>query len=296
MHELIITLIIIGAIVMTANIVYYFFFMKKMKDVISGGSKKDNISVLIGLILLIFFLGGYLFVAFYADPHIVTSLILFFGALFVSVMLFITTRLIDTAKQRSMEIAEVLIGVIDARDPNLDGHSRYVKDVTMLIYKYLPLPIRMNISSVSLEFAALLHDIGKLGVPESILNKPSKLTDEEWEIMKKHPEFGVRILKPLKSFDTVSDWILYHHERVDGKGYYSISGDKIPYCAKIIAIADTYSAITMRRSYKAPRTHEDAIKIIKEVAGTQLDKSLVDIFVTIPKDELLKCLPEEIKY
>ena len=75
-----------------------------------------------------------------------------------------------------------------------------------------------------------------------------------------------------------------------------IKENDIPLAAKILAIADTYSAITMRRSYKDPRTHEDAIKIIKDVAGTQLDKSLVDVFVTIPKDELQKCIPEQVKY
>ena len=140
-----------------------------------------------------------------------------------------------------------------------------------------------------------MHDIGKLGVPEAILNKPAKLTDEEWEIMKTHPKKGVKLLKPLETFRSVEDWILYHHERADGNGYYKMKPEEVPIAAKIIAIADTYSAITMRRSYKEPRTHEEAIVIIKEVAGTQLDKELVDIFVTIPKEELEKCIPEQVK-
>ena len=91
-------------------------------------------------------------------------------------------------------------------------------------------------------------------------------------------------------------WILYHHERIDGHGYYSCPGDKIPLPARIISIADTYSAITMRRSYKAPKTHEDALQIIKEVAGTQLDAELVKYFLTIPKERLIQCIPEQVKY
>ena len=281
---------------MASNIVIYFFFAKNMHDIIFSGKKKDEALLSVGMALLVFFLIGYILVGIFADRYIMTSLILFFGSIYVSVMLLITSKLIFSSKKKSIEIASVLIGVIDARDPNLNGHSQCVKNVAMLLYSKLPLPMRMSINPVSLEFAALLHDIGKLGVPESILNKPAKLDDEEWKIMKEHPKFGVKILEPISSFNQISNWILYHHERIDGKGYYGIKENDIPLAAKILAIADTYSAITMRRSYKDPRTHEDAIKIIKDVAGTQLDKSLVDVFVTIPKDELQKCIPEQVKY
>ena len=96
--------------------------------------------------------------------------------------------------------------------------------------------------------------------------------------------------------DMILDWILYHHERIDGNGYYKVKEEDIPIPARIIAIADTYSAITMRRSYKQPRTHEDAVKIISEVAGTQLDEDLVTIFLTIPREELEKCIPTQVRY
>ena len=147
---------------------------------------------------------------------------------------------------------------------------------------------KKQIKQIDLEYAALLHDIGKLGVPEVILNKPGKLDDEEWELMKKHPQIGVKFLKPIESFNKVSPWILYHHERIDGKGYYGMAKEDIPFVSKLLAICDTYSALTMRRSYKNPKTHEEAIEIIKSVAGTQLDKELVEIFLTIPKEELEK--------
>ena len=143
---------------------------------------------------------------------------------------------------------------------------------------------------------ALMHDVGKLGVPESILNKPAQLDPDEWVVMKRHPKVGVKILQPLQTFGHIMSWILYHHERIDGHGYYSCPGDKIPLPARIISIADTYSAITMRRSYKAPKTHEDALQIIKDVAGTQLDAELVKYFLTIPKERLIQCIPEQVKY
>ena len=296
MDAAILALIISGAVIMVGNIIAYVLFMFRMKDVLSSGKRKDNIWLLVGLLLLIFFLAGYLVVGIIFDPVLLTAFILFFGSIFVSIMLLITSNLLVTAKERSMEITQVLIDVVDARDPNLNGHSRHVKDLVMLFYKYLPFSIRKGINPVSLEYAASLHDIGKLGVPEAILNKPAKLTDEEWEIMKTHPKKGVQIIEPLKTFEPIKDWICYHHERADGKGYYNIDPKKVPVAAKMLSIVDTYSAITMRRSYKAPRTHEEAIAIIKEVAGTQLDKELVDIFVTIPKEELEACIPANIKY
>ncbi len=296
MDIVILILIIAGAVLMVGNIGWYIVFIRRTRDVLSTGKRRDEILLYLGLTLLVFFLFGYIFVAIWGTPHLVTAFILFFGSIFVSVVLLILSKLIQTSKERSIEIAEVLIGVVDARDPNLDGHSRYVKDVTMLLYRHLPIPTRLAINHVSLEFASLLHDIGKLGIPDSILNKPAKLTDEEWEIMKTHPKLGVKILKPLKTFDAISNWIMYHHERIDGKGYYSIPEDQIPMAAKIIAVADTYAAITMRRSYKEPRTHEEAIAIMKDVAGTQLDKNLVSIFMSIPKEELIACIPDEVKY
>jgi HD-GYP domain-containing protein (c-di-GMP phosphodiesterase class II) len=239
--------------------------------------------------LLIFFFLGYVFVAVSGHPDLMIASILFGGSIFVAIMITIILRGIGTVKERSIDVAEVLFGVIDARDPNLNGHSRHVQNLTMLLFEYIPYSKKRDISKVSLEYAALMHDVGKLGVPENILNKPAKLDDGEWDIMKKHPSIGVQILEPLSSFKHIMPWIMYHHERIDGKGYYGLKGDEIPLASRIIAVADTYSAITMRRSYKAPNTHEEAIKMMKEAAGTQLDEELVEIFAQIPKEKVMKC-------
>ncbi len=285
-----------GALLMISNIIRYGYFLHSTQDVISSGSKRDFIWKNGAFLLLIFFLIGYVFVGFFSDPDIMMASILFWGSVFVSIVITLMSNLLETAKERSIDIAEVLVGVIDARDPNLDGHSMYVQNLTMLFYKHLPPKYKNRINKVSLEYASLMHDVGKLGVPEAILNKPAKLSDEEWKVMRQHPEIGVKILKPLHTFDGIADWILYHHERIDGNGYYKLPGDKIPLASKIIAVSDTYSAITMRRSYKEPKTHEEAVEILKNVAGTQLDKELVDIFIGIPKSELIKCIPEKVRY
>ena len=280
---------------MITNILRFIRFINKSEDVLSAGDKVDRVWEYIALALLIFFLIGYLLVAFFGKPDLIMAGILLGGSIFVALVLTLLFRLMKTVKQNSLDIAETLISMIDARDPNLRGHSRYVQNLTMLLYHYLPQSKKNEINEISLEYASLMHDVGKLGVPERILNKPAKLDDGEWEIMKTHPRVGVKILKTLPSFNEILPWIEYHHERVDGRGYYGLEEKDIPYPAKVIAVADTYSAITMRRSYKDPRTHEDAIDIIKQVAGTQLDKELVELLCSIPKEYLIACVPEMVE-
>ena len=292
METLILVLILVGAANMVANIVFYIIFSFRMRDVISGGVKKDNAMIIIGLILIIFFLIGYVYVAIYANPNIVTAFILFFGSFFVSLSIVLLNRLIKTSKIRSLEIAQILIGVIDSRAPSLKGHSLHVKNLMGVLYKHLPRNLKSEYNLLSLEYAALFHDIGKLDLPTEILKNEGNLTDEQKEIMRTHPQLGVRLLRPIESFDYIADWILYHHERVDGTGYYYKKADSIPFPSKMIAIIDAYSAITMGRVYSRPQTHEEAIAIIKENAGIKYDEELVEIFVNIPKEEIIACAPK----
>lgn len=285
-------LIIIGSAIMVGNITAYIRFIRNSTDIMLSGKHREPLWAKSGLLLLIFFLTGYLGVAFAGKPDLLMAGILFFGAIFVSLALFLMYYLVDTLKDRSLEVAETLIGVIEARDPNLNGHSRNVQMLSTCLYKHLPANLKENINSVNFEYAALLHDVGKLGVPEAILNKPGKLDPEEWEVMRLHPMIAMDLLRSFPSFDEIKDWILYHHERMDGNGYYGIPGDEIPMAARIIAVCDTYSAITMRRSYKDARTHEEAIEIIGKAAGTQLDPDITQVFMTIPRAELEACMPE----
>ena len=292
METLILVLILVGAANMVSNIVFYILFAFRMRDVISGGVKKDKAMIVVGLILIVFFLVGYIYVSIFANPNIVTGFILFFGSLFVSLVIILMNRLIKTSKERSLDIAQVLISVIDSRAPNLQGHSLHVKNLMTVFYKHLPHHLKADYNLVSLEYAALLHDIGKLGMPKELLNKEGQLTEEEEALMKTHPQLGVRLLRPIKSFDFIGDWILYHHERVDGQGYYYLKADSIPFPSKLIAIIDAYSAITLGRVYSTPRTHEEALEIIKKEANTVFDEELVEIFCSIPKEELAACAPK----
>ena len=295
LNYLVYGMIAVGAVLMVFNVVSFLIFMKSTRDVISGNQRHDKRWMRIAFVLLTFFLLGYIYVAVFGQPDLMVAMILFGGSVFVSIVNYLMAKLLETAKERSIDVAEIIVGAIDARDPNLNGHSRHVQNLTMKLYYAIPKAMRGDINAVSLEYASVLHDVGKLGIPESILNKPAKLTEEEWRIMRMHPKIGVDILRPLRSFAEIAPWILYHHERMDGKGYYRKSADEIPLAARMIAVADTYSAITMRRSYKEPRTHEEAAAIIREAAGTQLDAQLAEIFLSIPREELLACAPPVIE-
>ena len=295
MNSIIYGMIICGIAVMVTNIFRFHRFIKGSRDVFSSGSRKEKVWEYASLSLLVFFLIGYMLVAIFGKPDLVIAGILFGGSVFVAIVLSLIFYLIATIKENALNIAETLISVVDARDPNLRGHSRYVQNVTMALYDHLPTDKKEGINRVSLEFGALMHDVGKLGIPEEILNKPGPLNDQEWEIMRNHPRLSCKIMQPLKSLREILPWIEYHHERIDGKGYYGLNEQDIPYASKIIAVADTFSAITMKRSYKPSRSYEEAIEVMKDATGTQLDKKLMDVFVSIPKYDLLSCVPEGVE-
>lgn len=297
MNDVLTNLLLYGGIILQIyNIITYHRFLRRSsKDVLTRGNPRNRQLSYVALILLVFFLAGYAFVTISRHATLMIGGIFFFGALFCTVMIHLIIKLTSAIKKRSIDIIKVLIKVIEERDPNLNGHSVYVQNLCMVIWNFLPDRLQAQISPVDLDYAAILHDVGKLGIPESILNKPGKLSDSEWKVMKEHPNKGVEILDQLGFFREIIPWIHYHHERIDGKGYYGIPGKDIPLGSRIIAVADTYSAITMRRSYKPSRTYEEAIAILKDVAGTQLDQELVKIFCLIPREEIEKCVPENIE-
>lgn len=293
-RTIIFLMIIAGALLMQWNIIRYALFLSGMSDVISAGDKKSTALRSVGLVLLIFFLLGYIFTAVFGSPDFMMGGILFGGSIFVWIVLNIMFNLTDVVKNRTLEISEMLIGVIEARDPNLSGHSIYVRNLTKLLYKHLPISLKHKVNLVSIEYAALMHDVGKLAVPEAILNKPAGLDEDEWKVMKTHPNAGVKMLAPIKTFDIIMPWIKYHHERIDGNGYYGLKGKDIPLEARIICVADSYSAITMRRAYKDAKTYDEAIAILRDNAGTQFDTQLVDIFLSIPRRDVEGCMPRNV--
>lgn len=196
------------------------------------------------------------------------------------------------SENQMMVATRSLMGILEKRDANLDGHSAHTQRLAMLLYSFLPWDLKIKIRPKELSYAALFHDIGKLGIPKEILDKPGKLDDNEWRIMRRHPEISISILSSMGVPEKILNIVRYHHERVDGGGYYGLSGKSIPIESMIIAIVDTYSAVTVRKSYKPARTYEDGIATLRLVAGTQLDEQLVNIFCDIPKHRVEACLEE----
>ena len=175
-----------------------------------------------------------------------------------------------------------LTAAIDTKDHYTFNHSKNVAEyATKLARAY-----GLNKESVSIiEEAALLHDIGKIGIPESILNKPGRLGADEYEVMKEHVENSIGIIRHLPSLDYVIPAVLSHHERYDGKGYpKGLMGDSIPEIARIIAVADTYDAMASNRSYRNALPQEVVRSEIVKGRGTQFDPELTDIFLQIIDD------------
>jgi HD-GYP domain-containing protein (c-di-GMP phosphodiesterase class II) len=137
-----------------------------------------------------------------------------------------------------------------------------------------------------IEQGVLLHDIGKIGIPDELLRKPDKLTESEWVLMRKHPEIGYRILKRIKFLEKAAELVLHHHERYDGTGYPGhLKSDEINLGARIFAIADSLECLTSDRPFQAAISFESARKEIARLAGTQLDPKIVKEFLKIPVEE-----------
>jgi len=179
-----------------------------------------------------------------------------------------------------VEIATSLSGAIEAKDTYTKGHSHAVSFYAEKLAKAINLPMK---ETNNIKLGALLHDIGKIGVPENILRKSEKLTEEEWNIMKQHPSIGVKkVLKPMPILRDLIPIVEHHHENWDGTGYPAkLKGNKIPLGARIVAIADAYHALISDRPYRKGLEIQEAIRILKTGAGVQWDEKLVLKFVEI---------------
>ena len=179
-----------------------------------------------------------------------------------------------------LDVVTSLANTIDAKDTYTKGHSTFVSRYSEALAKAIGLP-EAEVERIRL--GALLHDIGKIGIPENVLRKPTMLTDEEWEIMKQHPVIGAeKVLAPNESLRDLIPMVKYHHEHWDGSGYpYGLKGEEIPLSARIVAIADAYHALVSDRPYRKGLGVEKACEILKLGANVQWDKELVRQFVII---------------
>ncbi|MGA1846859.1 HD domain-containing phosphohydrolase [Deferribacter abyssi] len=179
------------------------------------------------------------------------------------------------------ETINSLAVAVDAKDHYTRGHSENVKNYSLMIVEEFG--FSDNFKEV-MTYAGLLHDIGKIGVPTHVITKPDRLTDEEFEEMKKHPIYGKEILDPIEFLGDVPDYILYHHEKLDGSGYpFGLTANEIPLGAKILQVADSFDAMTTDRSYRKRRSLTWAMEELDRCSGTQFDSEIVKVFKSAMK-------------
>jgi len=207
---------------------------------------------------------------------------LFPGALFTdpetsALVQFEMRHLEDKYRNQVLTMACTLVSLVDLRDSYTGGHSTRVAEYSRRMALELQLSDR---DAEMVVMAASLHDIGKIGVSEAVLRKPGKLTDEEFEEIRKHPEFGWMVLRGLEGFEEISQMLLHHHERFEGGGYPGgLRGHEIPLGARIITVADSFDAMTSNRPYRKAGSAEAATRELLRCAGTQFDPEVVEGFM-----------------
>lgn len=193
-----------------------------------------------------------------------------------------------------LESIEVLRRTVEVKDVYTRGHSDRVSEYSLLIGEKLNLPPEQM---KTLKIGALFHDIGKIGIPDAILLKTDKLTDDEYSEIKNHPAIGAHILSNASIFADIIPIVKHHHERYDGKGYPArLAGEDIPYLARIVAVADTFDAMTSRRSYRQALDFDYTMNEIERCKGTQFDPAIADIFLEILRTNQDKITEIQKKY
>ena len=187
--------------------------------------------------------------------------------------------LIEKTNKNFLEFVLLIAKTIDAKDHYTAGHSLRVMDYAVKIARNLGLPVT---DIDRLKYACLLHDIGKIGIPDGILNKKSDLSPKDIEHIMTHPILGRQILSTMSEFKDILDVIYHHHERIDGKGYPNgIKNKEIPLLARILAVADAYDAMRSERPYRKAKTKDQAVQELQQVQGRQLDEKVVSAFVDV---------------
>lgn len=281
-------LIILGIFFILLGILNYLKIFKKFEYFykITKVSRKINVCIITFMFFFIFLyalslnsiLSGHMINNKFA---LVISSLLFIGGCFVYIVVIFLKKTFFSVESYHMEMIKSLVRIVELRDKYTKGHSEDVASLVEMIFDHLPVNLKGSISKNDLIQAALLHDIGKVLVTDNVLNKKGALTDLEYELIKKHVDDGSRILGAFEVFQNIIPWIKYHHERIDGNGYHGLKGNNIPLESKIIAVADTYSALTTNRTYRNKISPSKAIEILKNVSGRQLDSRIVDILATV---------------
>ncbi len=286
--------ILVGGFIILYAIIKYIKTLNFLKQEAFKTKIFTNKTSLICVIMMIFFFTSYIFMLVYftqinvTNAHCFISFVFLLGSIFVLLMTTIQKEMTSSIIEKNIAVITALINSIEAKDEYTRGHSENVKNIVELFYDALPFYIRKTIDKNNLLTAALLHDVGKIFVPDSIMNNYENASEDDFEILKSHTTNGEKILENIY-FNDIPKWVKYHHERVDGLGYFKVTNKNIPIESKMIAIANTFSGLYFDGVYKKSYQFEEAIIIIKNLRGTELDKELVDIFCTIDFDILKNC-------
>jgi len=183
---------------------------------------------------------------------------------------------------------EALTSALEARDPYTQAHTGRIRDLSAAIALAMRVPRHVR---DAVHLGALLHDVGKIGISDAILHKPGPLSEAEWEVMRRHPEIGVRVLRGIEFLEPALEVVLHHHERWDGRGYPTgLRGEDIPLSARIVAVCDSFDAMTSDRPYRKAMEVDQALNELASVAGTQLDPRcallLVEVVRKVGLDDL----------
>ena len=191
--------------------------------------------------------------------------------------------LYDKLRKTFVDSIETLVSTIEARDENTKGHSKRVSELASVLGMYLQIGIK---EVEKLRYAGILHDVGKIGIRDAVLNKQGPLSDEEYKIMKTHPQLGDAILQNISSLEPcIREAAKHHHERFDGRGYPDqLKGEEIPLFARILAVVDTYDAMTCDRVYRKGLPKEVALEEIEKGRGTQFDPYIAGEFIEMMKE------------
>jgi HD-GYP domain-containing protein (c-di-GMP phosphodiesterase class II) len=195
-----------------------------------------------------------------------------------------TRRLREEIKTLRTGVMCALNMLLDLKDLRTGLHATRLAEWAVRVGEHLGVD---EIELRDIEAASLLHDIGKIGLPDSILLKPGKLTPEEYAITKKHPEYGWAILRSVPGFERASLLVLHHHERYDGKGYPAgLSGEEIPLGSRIVAIVDSFDAMLSNRAYRGALPVDEAVRRLIADTGTQFDPGISPLFIDLARDHL----------
>lgn len=253
----------------------------KIRDGLITVANSDEVEIQVALIVLCFS-GSYLATRLYND---------------ITKQNYNYLEILNENRERlrtmSWQTITTIVSMLDARDSYTEGHSKRVSIYSTQIAKGLGMS---DTEVENIRKVALLHDIGKIGVSDIILNKPGRLTDEEFALMKLHSTIGGEIIENIKTIPEVDLGVKYHHERYDGKGYPAgLKGDDIPYIARIIAVADAYDAMSSDRIYRKRLSYDTVMAELEKGTGTQFDPEIAKVMIGLLKDGTIKNLCPERK-